>query len=583
MLGILHQRRRGMPSSRGSQVSGSFSIWICISKFLAGLLSIISGTRRLENIGGCPAFAFAKKASSSSRTSPSLSIYGMLSVIFSSLIIARPSYYNIYGQGKIKELVSTVLFAAIVLVSLTLATASSAGVSDPKTRGLLDFIGSIEGPAGYDDYYRGVSRGPPRPLTSMTIREVLAWQDSIDAASPSEAAGRYQIMEDTLRGMVRANGINLDRRFDSNTQDELAEILLKGRGWNPNSTDYIKMGNSIAYEWAALPICSGIKKGRSAYDGLAGNHSLTTCEAYLEVLSNGADPSAIAWALEQSTVGTGGTGGTARVRNILNQFIRDYKNTFYDVTDRLVVVATSLLFSLILIEWVWTTAQYVGRGAGLGEYISALSFRIVLAGLFLFIINLGNYSDLVIRSADGLLDQTTSGASINVVDLFDNVLAASFELFGRSTFAIAEKFAAIMVLFLGAIIIGLILVAYMEVYLAFGAAFVALGFGGFSGTRHIAINYLKRSVGRVFRLFTALFCGALLSVLLAAEFETGEGDGMLLVGIMTILLFVILKVPSAVEQAVVGTVSISTAETFGSAIKGTPRNLARLGGLPGAK
>lgn len=166
------------------------------------------------------------------------------------------------------------MFLAVVVA--TTATASSAAVTDPKTRGLLDFIGSIEGPAGYDDYYRGVSSGPPRPLTSMTIREVLAWQDSIDASSPSEAAGRYQIMEDTLRGMVRANGINLDRRYDANTQDELAEILLKGRGWNPNSTDYIRMGNSIAHEWAALPMCSGIKKGRSAYDGLAGNHSLTT-------------------------------------------------------------------------------------------------------------------------------------------------------------------------------------------------------------------------------------------------------------------------------------------------------------------
>lgn len=296
------------------------------------------------------------------------------------------------------------------------------------------------------------------------------------------------------------------------------------------------------------------------------------------MLSNGADPAVIAWALEQSTVGTDGTGGTARVRNILNQFVREYKNTFYDVTDNLVVVATSLLFSLVLIEWVWTTAQQAARGAGLGEYISALSFRIALGGVFLFIINLGNYSDLVIRSADGLLDQTTSGASINAIDLFDSVLATSFELFGLSTFGIAEKFAGVMVLFLGAIIM-----SYMEVYLAFGAAFVALGFGGFSGTRHIAINYMKRAVGRVFRLFTALFCGALLSVLLNAEFETDQGDPMLLVGIMTILVFVILKVPSAVEQAVVGTVSVSTAETLGSAIKGTPRNLARMGGLPGAK
>lgn len=474
------------------------------------------------------------------------------------------------------------MFAAILLLSLAIGTISSAAVTDPKTRGLLDFIGSIEGPAGYDDYYRGVSSGPPRPLTSMTIREVLAWQDRIDAASNSEAAGRYQIMEDTLRGTVRANGIDLDKRFDATTQDELAEILLKGRGWDPNRTDYVNMGNAIAYEWAALPVCSGVKKGRSAYDGLAGNHSLTSCEAYLEVLSNGADPSAIAWALAQSTGGTAGTGGTARVRNIFDQFIREYKNAFYDVADKMVPIATALLFSLMLIEWIWTTAQAVSRGAGTGEYMSALLSRIVLGGVFLFIINLGNYSDLVIRTADGLLSQSTSGASINVVDLFDRVLAMTFDLYGRGTFNIADKFAAVMVLFLGVIIIGLIVLAYLEVYLAFGAAFIALGFGGFSGTRHLAINYMKRAVGRVFRLFTALFCGALLSVMLTKQLETSSGDGILLVGILTILLFVILKVPSAVEQAVVGAVSISAAETLGSAVKGSPRNLARLGGLPGA-
>ena len=93
----------------------------------------------------------------------------------------------------------------------------------------------------------------------------------------------------------------------------------------------------------------------------------------------------------------------------------------------------------------------------------------------------------------------------------------TFDLFGRSTIGIAEKFAAILVLIIGTMIIAMIVISYMEVYLSFGASFIALGFGGYSGTRHFAVNYLKRTVGRVFRLFTALFCGSIMSVLLGAE------------------------------------------------------------------
>ena len=469
-------------------------------------------------------------------------------------------------------------FFAVGLIFCFSSLPSHASEIDPKTRGMLDFIGTIEGPAGYDDYYRGVSSGPPRALSTMSIREVLAWQDSIDATSRSEAAGRYQIMEDTLRGLVRSEGIDQDRLFDGQTQDELATTLLKRRGWDPTRTDYVNMGDAIAYEWAALPICSGFKAGKSAYDGLAGNHSLTSCEAYLEVLANGDDPSVVAWALTQSSVGGSGTGGRARVNNILDRFISSYKNAFYDLSDKTVTIAGALLLSLMLIEWIWTTARQVVDGVGIGKLFSALAARTVVAGAFLFLINLGNFSDLVIRSSDALLMETSEDASINVIDLFNRLLGTTFELFGRSTFAVDEKFAAVVILFLGTLIIGLIIMSYMEVYLAFGAGLVALGFGSFSKTQHIAVNYMKRAVGRVFRLFTALFCGALLSVLLIAELDPEDGDHMLLASIMVILVFVILRVPSAVEQAVVGSVSISSSETLSAAIRGTPMKLIRGGG-----
>ena len=189
--------------------------------------------------------------------------------------------------------------AAITLVLATASTTNAAPSNQvqihSKTAALLDFIGSIEAPRGYDDYYRGVSSPPPRPLTTMTVREVLAWQDRVDRYSKSEAAGRFQIIEDTLRGMVRKHGIDTSQLFDVAMQNRLAMILLDGRGWNPNSKAYVKMANSLAEEWAALPLVSGPNKGLSAHhhDKRAKNRALVSPEAFLDVLKNGRNASPV--------------------------------------------------------------------------------------------------------------------------------------------------------------------------------------------------------------------------------------------------------------------------------------------------
>ena len=196
---------------------------------------------------------------------------------------------------------------ATITLALTLATTAHGAPSNQvaihsKTAALLDFIGSIEAPRGYDDYYRGVSSPPPRPLTQMTIREVLAWQDRIDRYSKSEAAGRFQIIEDTLRGLVRKHGIDTSQLFDVAMQNRLAMILLDGRGWNPNSTAYVKMANSLAEEWAALPLVSGPNKGLSAHhhDKRAKNRALVSPEAFLDVLKNGRNASPVLRAVKLS-------------------------------------------------------------------------------------------------------------------------------------------------------------------------------------------------------------------------------------------------------------------------------------------
>jgi hypothetical protein len=177
----------------------------------------------------------------------------------------------------------------IALATAALAAPSNTQTIDPKTAGLLEFIGTLEAPKGYDSYSYYAAAPPPRPLTTMTIREVLAWQDRIDARSKSEAAGRFQIMEDTLRRLVTSKGINQNLLFNEATQNRLGVILLKEAGWNPLGTNYVTMANNIAKVWAGLPLVSGPRRGESVYRNLKGpkNRAQSTPEIYLDVLKNG--------------------------------------------------------------------------------------------------------------------------------------------------------------------------------------------------------------------------------------------------------------------------------------------------------
>lgn len=192
------------------------------------------------------------------------------------------------SQDNTKQALFGILFDALDSVSLPGLpgispqdapgfTASDPSYSEPTApvsggaglSGLLNLIGGVEAPQGYDQVYGGIRSAdqPPKPLTSMTVNEVLAWQDSIDARYPSEAAGRYQVMEDTLRGLVRSGQVSGNARFDRNTQDSIAVTLMKRRGLDDYQTGRIsadKFAQKLSQEWASLPAITVDKKGRSA-------------------------------------------------------------------------------------------------------------------------------------------------------------------------------------------------------------------------------------------------------------------------------------------------------------------------------
>ena len=166
---------------------------------------------------------------------------------------------------------------------------------------LLDFIGNKES-EGYDDISGLVSRSayPSKSLTKMTIQEVLDWQESIDQSQLSEASGRYQIMEDTLRGynndsdvgpgnpLWKRAGLSAGDLFSPENQDKMAIVLLDQRGLSKYLDGELskeRFANNLASEWASLPLVTGPNAGKSKYAGdSAGNRSLTSVQEFLSVL-----------------------------------------------------------------------------------------------------------------------------------------------------------------------------------------------------------------------------------------------------------------------------------------------------------
>lgn len=162
---------------------------------------------------------------------------------------------------------------------------------------LLAFIRSHEAPKGYDQLWGRIARKhyPPKPITQMTVRQILTWQDSIDPLYQSEASGAYQIMEDTLRALTASGKVSPDQLFDVNTQDDLAVHLMRGRGLDAYVAGHMtaeQFANSLAKEWASLPVVTPVRRtangrswvvpaGASYYSGDGLNHALTPVAPFL--------------------------------------------------------------------------------------------------------------------------------------------------------------------------------------------------------------------------------------------------------------------------------------------------------------
>lgn len=166
-------------------------------------------------------------------------------------------------------------------------------------RNLLDFIGDIEAPQGYDTIFGNRQGNLPVPLTQMTYGNIVdaqanwgskTWvRNNWGHKTASSAAGRYQFMRATLQDIAKEIR-TIDGRtiFSASLQDRLGYYLLLRRGYAEfiaGKLNLVQFGLNLAKEWASFPVLSDtdgahrkVARGQSYYAGDGVNKSLVKPE-----------------------------------------------------------------------------------------------------------------------------------------------------------------------------------------------------------------------------------------------------------------------------------------------------------------
>jgi len=153
---------------------------------------------------------------------------------------------------------------------------------------LLDFIASKEAPRGYDTVYGNRMDRMPKPLTSMTMKEVLDHGKWRTKTFGSSACGRYQFMDATLRDLATELNLKAEDRFTPDYQDRLGFHLLRRRGydkWIKGTLSDAEFMLNLAKEWASFPVPYTVKggsrtvsRGQSYYAGDGLNKALVSAD-----------------------------------------------------------------------------------------------------------------------------------------------------------------------------------------------------------------------------------------------------------------------------------------------------------------
>jgi len=149
---------------------------------------------------------------------------------------------------------------------------SESSVSGGWSGALLDLIAAPESRGNYNAWY-GDAAQDRVDLSSFTVDQVRDLQADLVQANGGSAIGRYQLLDDTLDGLVDRMGLSGNERFSPELQDRLALQLARDAGmddWIAGRISDERFAENLSQVWAGLPRDGS---NESYYAGVQGNRA----------------------------------------------------------------------------------------------------------------------------------------------------------------------------------------------------------------------------------------------------------------------------------------------------------------------
>ncbi|MEQ9634593.1 MAG: hypothetical protein RLW68_00765 [Devosia marina] len=147
----------------------------------------------------------------------------------------------------------------------------------------------------YETIYGHNEGNLPKPITRMSLDEVISAGPGWTRAYRSSAAGAYQFMHATLKDLKASLGLVGNETFTPAFQDRLGLALLKRRGFEGFMAGTIgrnAFGLGLAREWASFPVLADTKgahrnvaRGETYYAGDRLNKALVPPETVETILT----------------------------------------------------------------------------------------------------------------------------------------------------------------------------------------------------------------------------------------------------------------------------------------------------------
>jgi conjugal transfer mating pair stabilization protein TraG len=160
---------------------------------------------------------------------------------------------------------------------------SQAGVDDSRPGALLDLVAAPESGGNYNAWY-GDAGQAQLDLSTLSVNQVRALQSELVRSQGGSAIGRYQLLDDTLDGLVDRLGLTGSEPFTPALQDRMALELARDAGmdaWIGGRLSDTAFAQNLAEIWAGLPKDAS---NASRYEGLQGNRARADWQAVLASL-----------------------------------------------------------------------------------------------------------------------------------------------------------------------------------------------------------------------------------------------------------------------------------------------------------